>query len=89
MADRPMTVYLHDPDTGQDRPYQLAADEFPSLIGVFCDGCRTTVERDYVVSKAMTKPERFEVARATLRREGWQCDESGDWCPTCRGPAPQ
>ncbi|MGA4995841.1 hypothetical protein [Nonomuraea bangladeshensis] len=83
MADRPMTVYLRDPETGQDRPYQLADDEYPSSIGVICDGCGATVERDYVVTDAMTKPERFEIARAALRREGWRCDESGDWCPAC------
>jgi hypothetical protein len=89
MTDRPITVFLRDQKTGQDRPYQLAADEFPSQIGVFCDGCGTTVKRDYVVSEAMSKPERLEVARASLRRERWRCDESGDWCPACGTPAQQ
>jgi hypothetical protein len=82
-----MTVFLRDEATGQDRPYQLAPDEFPSQIGVFCDGCGTTVKRDYVVSEAMSKTERLEVARVSLRGDGWQCDESGDWCPACRTPA--
>jgi hypothetical protein len=89
MPDRPMTVYVRHPETGQERPYQLTGNEFPSQIGVFCDGCGTTVERDYVVSETMTQPERFEVARASLRHEGWQCDSSGDWCPACGAPASQ
>jgi hypothetical protein len=84
-----MNVYLRDPETGQDRPYQLAPDEYPSQISVFCDGCGTTVTRDYVVSETMSRPERLEVARASLRGEGWRCDESGDWCPTCKIAAEQ
>ncbi|SDM76560.1 helix-turn-helix domain-containing protein [Streptomyces wuyuanensis] len=68
---------LRSDDTGPDAPY-------PSLIGVYCDGCGTTVERDIVVSDRMSKAERFEAARVHLRREGWSCTSSGDLCPTCK-----
>ncbi|MEV0584059.1 hypothetical protein [Nonomuraea sp. NPDC050310] len=79
-----MKVFVNDPTTGQPVERELRDDEFPCQIGVFCDGCGTATERDYVVSEAMTKPERFEVARITLRRDGWQCDASGDWCTACK-----
>ncbi|MFI6900377.1 hypothetical protein ACIBKY_03895 [Nonomuraea sp. NPDC050394] len=36
-----------------------------------------------------TGQDRFDVARVSLRRERWRCDESGDWCPTCDAAAPR
>ncbi|MBO3751565.1 hypothetical protein J5X84_36295 [Streptosporangiaceae bacterium NEAU-GS5] len=80
-TDRPMTVHVHDADTGDLVERTLGPDEFPAQISVCCDWCHTTVTGDYVVNETMAKPERLEVARATLRRKGWQCDESGDYCP--------
>lgn len=61
-------------------------EAYPSLIGVFCDRCGVTVERDYLVSDQDSQKARFEYARAALRAEGWQCTPAGDLCPTCRTP---
>lgn len=84
---RPITVNMPDPETGEDRMVQLAPDQFPCRIGVYCDTCGTTVAGDYVVSESMTKPQRLEVARAHLRRrEGWRCDQTGDYCPCTATP---
>lgn len=68
-----VSAILRDPDSPL----------YPSQIGVFCDDCGTEVVRDYLVSTEQTKVERLEVARASLRGEGWQCDEEGDFCPAC------
>lgn len=83
---RPMTVYVTD-ESGELVPRELGPDEFPSKITVFCDECHTEVTRDYVINEDMTKAERLEVARASLRREGWRCDAFGDHCPACTGVA--
>jgi hypothetical protein len=57
----------------------------PCQIGVFCDGCGTTVTHDYWVSEDGGPSARFQIARAHLRREeGWRCDLTGDWCPKCQ-----
>jgi hypothetical protein len=65
---------IRDPDSGA----------MPVQVGVFCDDCGTTVERDYLVAEDSTQKQRFQVARHHLRQnEGWQCDEHGDFCPAC------
>lgn len=76
-----ISAILRSDDTSPEAPY-------PCQIGVYCDDCSTTVERDYIVNDLMSKPERLEVARTHLRAEGWQCDADGDYCPTCRESAP-
>jgi hypothetical protein len=60
---------------------------YPSKIAVYCDECGTEVARDYMVSTGQPRSERLEVARAHLRGNGWRCDEHGDFCPACAGPA--
>jgi hypothetical protein len=64
---------IRDPESGL----------MPVQIGVFCDDCKTTGEHDYLVREDSTRVERFEVARAHLRTQGWQCDAYGDFCPDC------
>lgn len=61
---------------------------YPALIGVFCDrpGCAAVHEADYLVHERDDQATRFGYARAELRREGWRCDESGDFCPAHAGP---
>lgn len=59
------------------------AGMYPSQIGVFCDKCGTVHEADYLVPETSTQPERFEVARAHLRTQGWSCTPGGDLCPAC------
>lgn len=60
-------------------------DRYPCQIGVHCDVCGTTVTHDYIVSDAMDKLERFEVARDWLaKNEGWLFVRDDDLCPTCR-----
>lgn len=63
---------------------ELVGDEMPCQIGVYCDGCGEQVVGDYVVHESMPQGERFEVARAGLRTQGWKCDRTGDYCPTCK-----
>lgn len=57
---------------------------YPSRIGVYCDACGTVVEGEYVVSAEQTRAERLNTAREHMRAKGWQCDEQGDYCPTCQ-----
>lgn len=73
MTPEEIAAAIRDPNSGA----------MPVQIGVCCDDCGSTVERDYLVSETSTKAERFEVAREHLRGEGWQCDEHGDFCPDC------
>ncbi|NUK07492.1 hypothetical protein HRW18_05575 [Streptomyces lunaelactis] len=76
----------HDVDTSDD-----PNEPYPAAIGVYCDGCGTDVVNDYIVSDALDREARFEIARAHLRREGWSCTEAGDFCPACKpaeGSAP-
>ncbi|MFD3574740.1 hypothetical protein [Streptomyces sp. NPDC058644] len=57
-------------------------ETYPSAITVFCDQCGTEVTGDYLVTDAMTKDERLEVARAHLRNTArWSCTPAGDFCP--------
>lgn len=80
---RPVTVYVHD-ESGEPVRRVLEDHEFPTQITVFCDECGKRVTGDYVINEEMSKPERLEVARAHLRREDWQCDKTGDYCPDCK-----
>jgi len=57
---------------------------YPSKIVVFCDDCGTEVAGEFMVSTEQTSAQRLEVARAHFRTQGWQCDRSGDYCPTHR-----
>ncbi|HEY9410948.1 MAG TPA: hypothetical protein VIP77_15305 [Jiangellaceae bacterium] len=69
-----VTAAIRDPESGL----------MPVQIGVFCDDCGTTAERDYLVSEDTTQKGRFAIARAHLaKNEGWQCDLYGDFCPNC------
>jgi hypothetical protein len=65
-----VSAILRDPDSPL----------YPSRIAVFCDECGTTESDEYMVSEEQTKAERLEVARSHLRKQGWQCDEDGDFC---------
>lgn len=68
--------------TDDDRP---TGQKYPCALGVFCDGCGMTIEGDFIVTDTMTKPERLEVVRAHVREhEGWRCDETGDFCDSCK-----
>jgi hypothetical protein len=58
--------------------------KYPCAIGIFCDECRATFEGDFIVSDDMDQEQRFEAARAHLRREGWSCTDAGDFCPACK-----
>jgi hypothetical protein len=58
-----------------------SGDYYPTQVGVFCDHCGDTHEADYLVDVEDDRRARFEVARAYLRTQGWQCDEHGDYCP--------
>ncbi|MFC4912554.1 hypothetical protein [Actinomadura gamaensis] len=61
---------------------------YPTQIGVYCDGCGFTVLGDYLVHESQDRSARLGVARAHLAAtEGWTCDASGDWCPSCH-PTP-
>ncbi len=84
MPDLPMTVYVTNLDTGERVERPLQDHEYPSQITVFCDRCGTKVTRDHVVSELISTSERLEVARASLRRENWQCTQSADVCPECK-----
>ncbi|MFD3802611.1 hypothetical protein ACFWTC_03060 [Streptomyces sp. NPDC058619] len=58
---------------------------YPSQIGVFCDGCGTTVTHDYVVHTDMTRTQRLDVARTHLTdNEGWSCTAAADLCASCK-----
>lgn len=74
MTPEEIAAAIRDPDSGL----------MPVQVGVFCDGCGTTEEHDYLVREDSTKADRFEVARRHLRKQGWQCDGQGDFCPSCR-----
>ena len=54
---------------------------YPSCIVVFCDACGLEHEGDYLVSEADDNATRLGYARAHMLREGWRCDETGDFCP--------
>lgn len=55
---------------------------YPSRIGVYCDRCGVTHTGEYMVSTEMSSNERLAVARKHLSEaEGWQCDDTGDFCP--------
>lgn len=59
-------------------------EAYPSQIVAYCDGCLIEVVGDYVVTGAMTREQRLEVARGHLRTSaGWVCDGDGDFCPPC------
>lgn len=66
-----VSAILRDPDSPL----------YPSKIVVFCDDCGTEVAGEFMVSTEQTSAERLEVARAHFRGKGWQCDQSGDYCP--------
>lgn len=70
LAPEIVSAILRDPDSPL----------YPSRIAVFCDECGFTESGEYMVSEEQTKAERLEVARAHLRKRGWQCDEDGDFC---------
>ncbi|WP_424862123.1 zinc finger domain-containing protein [Streptomyces sp. MMS24-I29] len=57
---------------------------FPCGITVFCDHCGAETRGDYIVTDAMTKAQRLDVARNHLRNNaGWSGDENVDYCPDC------
>jgi hypothetical protein len=72
-----VSAILRDPDSPL----------YPSRITVFCDDCGVQNTGEYMVSTEQTSTERLEVARAHLRTQGWQCDETGDFCPEHKGAA--
>lgn len=61
-----------------------APEMFPSQIGVFCDRCRVVFTGDFMVSEDDDQKTRFGYARTHLNDLGWRCDETGDFCPTCK-----
>lgn len=66
-----VSAILRDPDSPL----------YPSRICVFCDECGTEFSGEYMVSEEQTSVERLEVARGHMRTKGWQCDQTGDFCP--------
>ncbi|XMN09344.1 hypothetical protein ACK8N7_26540 [Streptomyces griseobrunneus] len=59
--------------------------KYPCGLGIFCDTCGTEFRGDFIVTDTMTKAERLEVIRNHVRTKlGWQSDETGDNCPSCR-----
>lgn len=65
-------------------PSEADEEKYPASIGIYCDRCGTSAERDYVVSDRMNRQQRFAAARRHLNaNEGWQCDGTGDLCPKC------
>ncbi|WP_262702011.1 MULTISPECIES: hypothetical protein [Streptomyces] len=65
-----------------DKNDRSTGQKYPSQIAVFCDTCGIQQTGDYIVSDTMTRDERLGVARRNLAvNEGWQCDETGDFCP--------
>lgn len=74
------SVVQHPPNF---RMSELPGDMYPSLIGVYCDHCATTVEADYIVSTQDDQATKFGYARAHLRTLGWVCDAWVDLCPHC------
>lgn len=75
MTPDQIAAAIRDPNSGL----------MPVQVGVFCDGCGTTEEHDYLVREDSTKADRFDVARDYLRGEkGWTCNEGGDYCPKCK-----
>lgn len=52
-------------------------------VGVFCDRCGADECHDIWVFNGSTQEERFELARGSLRAEGWRCDDDGDLCAAC------
>jgi hypothetical protein len=57
---------------------------YPTRIAVFCDRCGTEHAADYLVHEADDQPTRLGYARKHLRSQGWRCDETGDFCPSCK-----
>lgn len=75
-----ISAAIRDPNSGA----------MPVQIAVYCDGCMRTAIHDYLVRVEATKRERLEAARDHMRRkDGWQCDEHGDFCPACRTDPPK
>lgn len=72
-----LSAILRSDDDGPDALY-------PCRIGIFCDGCETVEERDFLVNDRTTKPERLELIRAFVRTLGWLADAVEDLCPPCR-----
>lgn len=71
------------PDTAEDDT--PTGQRYPCALGVSCDSCGRTFRGDFIVTDTMTKPERLDVVRNHVRTaEGWQCDATGDYCPTCK-----
>lgn len=60
---------------------RFPANSYPCLIGIFCDVCGETDERDYLVHEDWTQQQRFAAARKHLNANGWRCDVAGDFCP--------
>ncbi|MFF4177631.1 hypothetical protein [Streptomyces sp. NPDC001750] len=74
------------PDENDDQP---TGQRFPCGLGVFCDTCGAEWRGDFVVTDTMTNAERLAVVRDHVRAElGWQCDDTGDFCPKCQPDAP-
>lgn len=56
---------------------------YPAVLGVHCDGCGAVVEHEHIVREDSTRADRFELARAHLRKHGWSCTPDHDLCPDC------
>lgn len=80
MTDPTTTPGTMPPDMVNAIVRDMDDPRFPSRIAVFCDECGFTESGEYMVSEEQSKAERLEVARAHLRKSGWQCDEDGDFC---------
>lgn len=74
-----VSAILRSNEEGPEAPY-------PTRIGVYCDRCHWTEERDFIVTDSMTKPERLELIRNFARMKlGWFCGSNGDdVCRLCR-----
>lgn len=66
-------------------PVRDTEEWYPSRICVFCDTCGIKEVHDYLISDAMNKLARLQVARNHLsKNEGWSCTADGDYCLNCR-----
>lgn len=73
------------PDCGPAEDDTPTGQRYPCGLGVYCDSCGTEFRGDFIVVDTMTKAERLEVVRNHVRTAmGWQCDATGDYCPTCK-----
>lgn len=61
---------------------------YPCQIAVYCDVCEVEETSYYLVHVGDDRETRLGYARAHLRKQGWRCDGTGDFCPPHAAPRP-